>query len=159
MSALSTAYNKSTILELVANNEPISFYIINIFLDECYASNDIESVMLLVNSSQVFCLFMDNNIFYSYSDEIHNIMYKITMFNNINMIDIIMHHANEYIDNEKQHYVGCHFAAYLYKYNFDKTAEEIINKYYLNEEEIIRIYKIEDDFNYIIDTLAIRNIN
>ena len=140
MSSIATTnnnYTKSNFLQLLNNNESISYHYINMFLIECYSSNDIESVQKLVESPQMFTMFLDEHIYYSYTHEIHSIMMLIAKFNNIDIINTIMHHANEYVDNDKQQDAGCYIAAILYKYNFDITAEELVNKYYLNKGNII----------------------
>jgi len=143
-------YNKCDILNLIANNEHISYNNINMFLDECISSNDIDSVIKLLNSSQIFILFMDQEMYYSHSLETYAIMKKIALFNNIEIIDIIMHHTNEYIENDKQQDVGCFIAAILYKYGFDLTAEELVNKYYLDKGDvIIKMYKNQCDTDKI----------
>lgn len=148
-------YNKSNILELIAKNEPISYHYINMFLAECNSSNDIESVKKLLKSSSISNIFMFEDTYYSHTYEIHNIMKKIALFNNIDIIHIIMHYADDYdVENYKQQNAGCYIAAILYKYNFDTTAEELINNYYLDKGEIIlNMYKNGcdiDKMKYII---------
>jgi hypothetical protein len=154
MASIATDYNKSNVLELIAKNEPIGYHYINMFLAECYSSNDIESVKKLFESAHFANIFMFEDTYYSHTYEIHNIMKKIALFNNIDIIDIIMHYANDYVDNYKQQDAGCYIASILYKYNFDITAEELINNYYLDKGEIIlNMYKNGcdiDKMKYII---------
>ncbi len=137
MSTETMGFNKSSVLNNIAKNEPISYNSMNLFLDGCYFCNDIESAKLLVNSPQMYKLFIDDDNYYYNSYEMNTIMKKITLFNNIDIIDIIMHYTNEYIDNAKQQHAGSYIAAILYKYNFNITADKIVNKYYLYKGDII----------------------
>ncbi len=131
-------------------NETINYNYINMLLDEYYSSNDIESTKTFLASNNIHYLFHYDETYYSKHYETRNIMRKIALFNNIDIIDIIMHHANNYIDNYKQQDAGCYIAAILYKNNFDATAEEIINKYYLDKGEIIlNMYINKCDFDKI----------
>ena len=155
MSSNTMTINKSNILDILSKNEPISDNLMNIFLNGCLFSNDIELAKSLVKSQQMFELFLNDNIYYSHQYEIYQIMMKIANFNNIDMIDSIMSYTNNYIDNDKQQETGCYIAAYLYKYNFDTTATEIINKYYLNYGEIItNMYKIVCSFDKIKEIIS-----
>ena len=136
MSAISTTYNKSNTLELVAKNETIDYNTIYMFLDDCYSSNDIESVKLLTASSHMAKQFACENTYNAYRYEITNIMKKLTRFNNIDIIDIIMRHIN---DSNKRLDPASYIVAYLYKYNFkfNTIADELINKYNVDYGMII----------------------
>ncbi len=139
---------KSIVFELITNNEPISYTNIFMFLDECYSSNDIDSVKKFLHYSYIFDIFRDENTYYYNRYEVHSIMKKIALFNNIEIIDIIMYHTNDYTDNYKQQDAGTYITAILYKYNFDLTAEKLVNKYNLDKGEIIiKMYRNQCDID------------
>jgi hypothetical protein len=142
---------KSTVLSLISNNEPISYINIYKFLDECYSTHDIESVKKLVNYYEVFKLFICEDTYYTFCREIQTIMRKIALFNNNDIIDTIMDHANDpFNSNYKQQNAGCYIATFLYKYGFDTTAGELVNKYNLDKGEIIiNMYKNSSDIEKI----------
>jgi len=133
----------------------IDFYAIINKLNDYYSSKDIESTKTYIESITVGELFMSEDISYTNQYEMKKILNKIALFNNIDIINIIMHHANTFDENEKQKYIGCYIAAMLFKYDFDTTAEELITKYYLNKGQIIiNIYEISCSFAKITNMIS-----
>lgn len=104
---------------------------LNDMINKCYAANDVESLKNIMYSIEFGKLFLDPDTYYLYKYEMNKIIKRIVLFNNIELLDMILQLSNEYIDIDKQQDIGNFIVAMLYSYDFDSTAEIIIENYNL----------------------------